>query len=463
MVPQGADAGPTPWPSYNLGARTSRPGGGRGRGRGGRAGTARPPTRATPTASTTSACMYDNGRGVAKDDAEAARWYRKAADQGNAGAQINLGLMYEHGRGVAKDDAEAVRWYRKAADQGDAAAQINLGRMYENGQGVAKDDAEAVTLVPQGRRPGQRLAQFNLGRHVRRSAGAWPRTRPRRCAGTARPPTQGTPRPVQPRPHVRRRPGRGQGRHRGGSWYRKAADQGDAWRQSTSASCTRTARAWRRTTRRRCAGTARPPTRATPARRQPGIAVRDRPRRGEGRARGGQWYRKAADAGRRRRPEQPGRDVREGPRVDKDEAEAVSGTARPPNGIRTGKGCLAASLGHSPDADVRPRDGKAHQDHRRPYQDHLRPRHERPRAARDRRGAGLTAGCGGEAASTGRPAGSAYHLSGLQRAAGLPESAGEDVAQVVWPLTPNAAATSSRAHPSDGRGSCRNGHRPSSA
>ena len=67
--------------------------------------------------------MYDYGRGVAKDYAEAVRWYRKAAEQGNANAQYNLGLMYEEGLGVAKDGAEAMRWFRKAAEQGYAKAK----------------------------------------------------------------------------------------------------------------------------------------------------------------------------------------------------------------------------------------------------------------------------------------------------------------------------------------------------
>jgi TPR repeat protein len=51
---------------------------------------------------------------VPRDDAEAVRWYRKAADQGDADAQRNLGLMYATGRGVARDDVEAWRWLRKA-------------------------------------------------------------------------------------------------------------------------------------------------------------------------------------------------------------------------------------------------------------------------------------------------------------------------------------------------------------
>jgi TPR repeat protein len=47
---------------------------------------------------------------------------RPLAKQGNATAQTSLGLMYGNGRGVPKDDMEAVRWYRKAAEQGDAHA-----------------------------------------------------------------------------------------------------------------------------------------------------------------------------------------------------------------------------------------------------------------------------------------------------------------------------------------------------
>ena len=40
------------------------------------------------------------------------------AEKGDASAQVTLGLMYEYGRGVAKNDVEAVKWYRKAAEQG---------------------------------------------------------------------------------------------------------------------------------------------------------------------------------------------------------------------------------------------------------------------------------------------------------------------------------------------------------
>jgi TPR repeat protein len=59
--------------------------------------------------------MYALGQGVAKDSAEAARWYRKAAEQGHAAAQKNLGVMYAHGEGVPQDYAEAYKWANLAA------------------------------------------------------------------------------------------------------------------------------------------------------------------------------------------------------------------------------------------------------------------------------------------------------------------------------------------------------------
>ena len=81
----------------------------------------------TPWLNAIWAICYDNGQGVAKDEAEAVKWYRKAAEQNDAEAQYNLGICYANGQGVAKDEAEAVKWYRKAAEQNDAAAQCNLG------------------------------------------------------------------------------------------------------------------------------------------------------------------------------------------------------------------------------------------------------------------------------------------------------------------------------------------------
>lgn len=56
----------------------------------------------------------------------------KAAEQGDADAQNNLGHCYQYGNGVEEDKEEAVRWYKKAAEQGDADAQNNLIELNDN-------------------------------------------------------------------------------------------------------------------------------------------------------------------------------------------------------------------------------------------------------------------------------------------------------------------------------------------
>ncbi len=56
-------------------------------------------------------------------------WYRKAAEQGHALAQTNLGIMYEEGQGVGQDYKEAVGWYSKAAERGSDYAKDALKRL----------------------------------------------------------------------------------------------------------------------------------------------------------------------------------------------------------------------------------------------------------------------------------------------------------------------------------------------
>lgn len=72
---------------------------------------------------------------------------RRAAEQGDVVAQVNLGFKYRDGQGVKRDYAEAAKWYRKAAEQGDAVAQRILGFMYRYGEGVEKDYVEAYAFL----------------------------------------------------------------------------------------------------------------------------------------------------------------------------------------------------------------------------------------------------------------------------------------------------------------------------
>jgi TPR repeat protein len=73
---------------------------------------------------------YLYGRnGVSQDYQQAILWYQKAANQGNAKAQVQLAWFYESGLGVEKDNAQARLWYQRAADQGNLFAQTALTRL----------------------------------------------------------------------------------------------------------------------------------------------------------------------------------------------------------------------------------------------------------------------------------------------------------------------------------------------
>lgn len=67
----------------------------------------------------------------------------KLAQQGNADAQLYLGMMYEMGQGVPKDFTKSVEWFRKSALQGKVNAQQSLGTMYSLGSGVPQDYVRA--------------------------------------------------------------------------------------------------------------------------------------------------------------------------------------------------------------------------------------------------------------------------------------------------------------------------------
>ena len=95
--------------------------------------------------------MYHAGEGVDQDYKGAARWIRKAADQGHSDAQFNLGIMYLEGEGVDQDFKEAMRWIRKSADKGDADAQMKVAEMYRYGLGVAQGHSEVGLKISRRR------------------------------------------------------------------------------------------------------------------------------------------------------------------------------------------------------------------------------------------------------------------------------------------------------------------------
>jgi TPR repeat protein len=80
---------------------------------------------------------------------------REAAIAGDMKAQSQLGLHYENGEyDLPKDNAEAVKWYRKAAEQDYRPAQFNLGVCLQKGKGVEQNIVEAYRWFTLSRRPG---------------------------------------------------------------------------------------------------------------------------------------------------------------------------------------------------------------------------------------------------------------------------------------------------------------------
>ena len=88
--------------------------------------------------------MYYKGRGVTADNEEAAKWLRLAAEQDDAQSQYNLAVLYSKGLGVPHNLNEALRWMNRAAEQHLAAGEMGMGAAYENGDGVPQNAAEAV-------------------------------------------------------------------------------------------------------------------------------------------------------------------------------------------------------------------------------------------------------------------------------------------------------------------------------
>ena len=83
------------------------------------------------------------GRGVARDDADAAQWFARAAEQNHTDAITDLATLYRQGEGVEKDARRAFALSMQAATLGNASAQYDVGQAYQRGDGVTKDTIHA--------------------------------------------------------------------------------------------------------------------------------------------------------------------------------------------------------------------------------------------------------------------------------------------------------------------------------
>ena len=77
---------------------------------------------------------------------QAVHWWKLAAEQGDADAQINLGDCFLNGEGVAKSFEHAVHWFKLAAKQGQAHAKFNLETRQTKGRhAIAKLETSHIS------------------------------------------------------------------------------------------------------------------------------------------------------------------------------------------------------------------------------------------------------------------------------------------------------------------------------
>lgn len=107
--------------------------------------------------------LYQDGLIVRADPEEATRWYRRAAEAGDANGQNDYGQMLFSGKGVAQNRKEAARWFDKAARQGHAEARLRLAVQLLAGDGIAADPEKAVSLLQQAALTGNPKAETLLG------------------------------------------------------------------------------------------------------------------------------------------------------------------------------------------------------------------------------------------------------------------------------------------------------------
>jgi uncharacterized protein len=123
-------------------------------------------TAGDPRAQTRLGTLHHLGLGVREDDTLARQWFERAARQGFAPAQFELGNLYAYGHAPVPpgEDTQrlAAQWYFEAARQGHAEAQYSLGILFLAGSGVQRNPVEARKWIARAARQGHADAQAYL-------------------------------------------------------------------------------------------------------------------------------------------------------------------------------------------------------------------------------------------------------------------------------------------------------------
>jgi TPR repeat protein len=110
--------------------------------------------------------LHYHGHGVRENDAQALKWFERAARQGLADAQFQVGNMYAYGLADPGNGADpsriAAQWYFEAARQGHADAQYSLGILFFTGTGVQQNTDEAARWIAKAAAQGHADAALYL-------------------------------------------------------------------------------------------------------------------------------------------------------------------------------------------------------------------------------------------------------------------------------------------------------------
>lgn len=112
--------------------------------------------------------LYQRGEGVKQDKAQALQWLTKSAEGGHVPAQAELGYKYGTGQGVPQSYDLAMKWCEVAAKNGEERSQFYLGRMYELGKGTKPDDAQALRWYLHAWMAGAKKAEAGIEREQRK-------------------------------------------------------------------------------------------------------------------------------------------------------------------------------------------------------------------------------------------------------------------------------------------------------
>lgn len=107
---------------------------------------------------------YESEAHEREDYHRAAKWYEKAANQGNENAQMSLAFLYVNDEeGLSQDLHLAFNWFKKAAEQDNPEAQERAGMLYAFGLGTEQNYFNAVEWFTKAAEQGRPFSQFSLG------------------------------------------------------------------------------------------------------------------------------------------------------------------------------------------------------------------------------------------------------------------------------------------------------------